>query len=232
MQLIGATAGLDALLALAAWIVVQSRRTQLEQEGGTTPQTVRHFSRYLMYTCIFLALTAISILLLTGTVQMLVVMISDLILWISLALFILLATVGRSTGTRNALLVLFVVFAALGSLYQLAGLVAIDLALGSIMTYILSQMAPLMMYAVWIPSALRFFVTAAATQSTLVRTRALMLGGGLLLITFSWAFRLLTAQPSFMTVSLASLLGFALLLGGVIYRKEQHMQPLTAAPTR
>jgi hypothetical protein len=145
-------------------------------------------------------------------------MISDIALWISLVFFILLAFAGRQSSKRNAALMAFLVFAFLGSLYQVMQYLQSTLTFGPVITYILANMAPLLMYAVWVPSALVFFNAAATARTSLVRTRSLMFAIGLLLITFSWAFRLLAAQPSFLTVSLVSVAGFGLLLGGVIYR--------------
>lgn len=216
MQFVALTAGVDAVIALAAWAILRSRMRQ----GLRPSPTAKYLAHYLLASTGFLALTAVAMGLLTGSVQATVIFVSDLILWASLVLFVLLVAVGRSRAGRNVALLLLLFFAALGTLYQLAGFGGIPVDLGPTIIYVLVNMAPLLMYAVWIPSAVLFFLAAAKTRDSVVRARSLMFAIGLLLITYSWASRLqiISSEPSLVIVVAASIIGFSLLLGGVVYR--------------
>lgn len=218
MTFIGYTAAIDAAIALITWSVLINRRELSQKKAGAMAETFRYFSSYLLATFTFLVLIAYSMIALRGPAQALMVMVADLVLWLSLAYFVMLVFVGRPAAARNVMLTLLITFGSLGTIYQAIGLGGTTLNLGPITTYILTNMGPLMMYAVWLPSALLFLTMAFETEHEVVRSRSLMFCIGLLLMTFSWAFRLLTLQPPLVVVTLSSILGFELLLGGVVYR--------------
>lgn len=220
MQFVGITAGIDAVLAILTLMLLLTRKSHLEQEGPTIKKTVGYFANYLAFTFAFLVLISVSMLSLAGTVQAVVVMFADFSLWISLIFFIMLVFVERPEGLKHQVVGIFLVLAGLGSVYQILGLLGIALNLGGVATYILQNMAPLLMYIVWIPSAVLFFVTAARTGNPIVKTRSLMLAVGLVLVTYSWASRLLQAEPSLLIVSTSSIIGFILLFGGVAYQQK------------
>jgi len=226
MQFVALTAGVDAVIAFVAWLVLRARL------GRSLPPSpsARYLAHYLITSATFLALTAVAMGMLTGPLQMTVVFISDIALWISLTLFVLLVGVGRSATGRTVALVLLLLCAFMGSAYQVFGFVGVTLTLGPVATYILQNMAPLLMYAVWLPSAVLFFLTAIQTSNSAVRARSLMFAIGLLLITYSWASRLriVSTEPSLTAVIIASIIGFILLLGGIIYRPQQ--ATISAAP--
>lgn len=226
MQFVAMTAGVDAVIAFVAWLVLRSRL------GRSLPPSpsARYLAHYLILSATFLALTAVAMGMLTGQIQAVVVFLSDLVLWASLIMFVLLAGVGRPAGGRTLALILLLIFAAFGTAYQLFGFAGVQLTLGPTALYILQNMAPLLMYAVWLPSAVLFLLTAVRTSNSVVRIRSLMFAVGLVLITYSWASRLrvVSTEPSLTTVIVASLIGFCLLLGGVIYRPQQSTTPLPA----
>lgn len=217
MEFVGITAGIDAIIALVTWALLVNRKTP-RAEKGAAALTSKYFANYLISTCAFLALISISMLTVQGNSQAIMVLISDLALWVSLWYFVMLVFVGRPMEARNLMLTVLFVLAGSGTLYQLAGLMGLSLDFSPLVTYVLQQMGPLLMYGVWVPSALLFLSVAFQTENDLVRARSAMFAVGLALITFSWAFRLLTVQPSLLVVTLASVVGFELLLGGVIYR--------------
>lgn len=228
-ELIGITAGFDAVLALISWYIVRSRRT-----AGLNPpsQLVSHFQSYLLWTTMFLVLTAIAMLQLTGPTQMAVVIISDVALWVSLLYFILLASIGRSRTGRNVAIAIFLILAGAASFNQIANFTGVGLTFGPSITFILTNMAPILMYFVWIPSALLFFLNAARTSDSLARIRFSIFGIGLLLITFSWAWRLPSVMagispstPSILTIMGVSLIGFIGILIGVLYQNKPLSTP-------
>jgi hypothetical protein len=217
MQFVALTAGVDTLLALVAWGILRSRL------GRTLPPSpeARYLAHYLLASAIFLGLTAVAMgMLPPGTTQALVVFVSDLVLWVSLVLFVMLVGVGRSHSGRNLALIVLLLFAFFGTAFQVFGLLGVQLTFGPTITYVLTNMAPILMYAVWLPSAVVFFLTAFRTQNPAVRMRSIMFAIGLLLITYSWASRLrvVSVEPSLTVVIIASIVGFVLLLGGVAYR--------------
>lgn len=229
MQFVALTAGVDTILALVAWGILRSRL------GRTLPPSpeARYLAHYLLASGVFLGLTGVAMGMLSGMLQAVVVFLSDLVLWASLVLFVLLVGVGRSHAGRNIALVLLLVFAFLGTAYQIFGFMGVQLTLGSTITYVLQNMAPVLMYAVWLPSAAVFISTAVKTRNNVVRMRSLMFAVGLLLITYSWASRLrvVSDDPSLTAVIVASIVGFLLMLGGVAYRASG-VRPLTVPTQR
>lgn len=217
MQLIGITAGFDAGLALISWLFVRSRRRTY---AGPPSKVVAYFQAYLVWTALFLVLTAIAMLWLTGTQQGWVVLLSDVALWIALMYFILLASINRSTKGRSLAVTVFWVLAIASGIYQVAQLTGNPLTFGSTLTYILTNMAPLLMYLVWVPSALLFLGSAAKTSDQRARMRFILLAIGLLLTTASWAWRLLGANPPITMILVISILGFLGILAGVLYQGQ------------
>ncbi|PIT97880.1 MAG: hypothetical protein COT71_03645 [Candidatus Andersenbacteria bacterium CG10_big_fil_rev_8_21_14_0_10_54_11] len=216
MEFVAFTAGIDAVIAGVAWMILRMRL----RRGLRPSPTARYLAHYLLASVGFLLLTAAAMGWLQGSAQAFALFLSDLLLWLALVLFVLLTAVGRSRSGRGAALVLLLFFAVLGTLYQVAGFAGVHPAFGSAITYVLTNMAPLLMYAVWVPSAVLFFMTAMKTRDAVVRSRSLMFSAGLLLITYSWASRLqlFSAEPSLGVVIVASIIGFTLILGGVVYR--------------
>ncbi|MDQ3245271.1 MAG: hypothetical protein M3P22_02935 [bacterium] len=220
MEFIGITAFIDAVIAIVAWGILHSRKSKMDPVS----QQVRTLGSYLIITFVFLTLISLTILKTTGNTQAVMFIISDLVLWVSLVLFIKLMFVGSNSVYKNTALWIFYILAAMRTLWQVAGLMAIDLSfLGGSMLKALSQLDAWLMYLVWIPSAIYFIWLALSTDNPVVRSRSLMFGIGLLLITFTWAFRLLgqgklDEDTSYLLVSGASVVGFLFLLGGVFYR--------------
>lgn len=219
MRFIGLTALVDAGIVFIAWLIVAIRHPRTSQDSSVS-LAVRYFSLYLFFTLVFLVLLAIALLSFGGSVQAWVIITADIALWASLALFLLFVFAHRASGAKKTVLAAFLALAALGTLYQLAGVLGVTVALGPVFTYTLSQMAALLMYAVWIPSAVSFFLLAGRTTDAAVRARSVLFAIGLLFVTFSWATRL-QFSPSLFFVGASSVMGFGLLLGGVMYRKAQ-----------
>ena len=229
MEFIGITALIDAVIAILAWVVLYMRKPA----DGMVSNKVHALSSYLLATFFFLVLIAFTILKTTGLNQQIMFLISDLVLWVSLIAFISLMYADMSGGNKKTLIWVFCVFALMRTLFQLAGIMGVDISfLGDKMLYVLSQLDAWLMYVVWVPSGLYLIGVALKTDSSVVRARALMFSIGILLITFTWAFRLLAAasvaeSTAFILVSGASLVGFILLLAGVLYRGHE-MTPQTS----
>lgn len=223
MEFIGITALIDAGISILAWIVLYMRKPA---DGVMSPKA-HGLSNYLLATFFFLALIAVTILKTTGLTQQVMFLISDLVLWVSLIAFISLMYTDVAGGNQKTLIAVFCVLALMRTLFQLAGIMGVDISfLGDKMLYILSQLDAWLMYVVWVPSGLYLIGVALRTDSSVVRARALMFAIGILLITFTWAFRLLAAasvaeSTAFILVSGASLVGFILLLTGVLYRGHE-----------
>lgn len=218
MQLVGYTAGFDALLAAVSWLIIHVRLKKSLYPVAS--DIVSAFKSYLVWTTLFLLLTATAMLWLTGTVQGVVVFVSDLFLWAALFYLVRLAGVGHSKKWVAFAMTLFVLAAGAGSLFQVAGLMGLELNFRPVVTYILANMAPLLMYAVWVPISILFLIEGVRTDNRLARQRLWLLAAGLLLTTFSWAWRLLVVTPSVPTIVVSSLLGFAFILGGVLQRRS------------
>lgn len=220
MQLIGISAAIDAIISLIAYGILASRKRELIQEEPVTTRSANLFLKYLLFTFVFLALIAVSILVFDGRARMISFFVADLFLWISLSYMIIFACREEKVGLRKALLSIFFIFAALRSLYQLSGIFGVEIFVGEKLIYTLSNLDAWLMYAVWVPSAVVFLFTALTAQNAAVRLRSLFLAVGLLLIAFTWAFRLLAKEPSLAVVSTVSVIGFAIFLAGILYRKR------------
>lgn len=221
MEFIGYTALIDAIIALVAFGVLYSRKAKMTEVSSKA----NALSSYLMATTLFLFLISATLLKTAGATQQWMFIISDLVLWVSLIMFIKMMYVGmENASSKNMVLWIFYILAAMRTLWQLAGVFAIDLSfLSTNMLFALSKLDAWLMYIVWIPSAIYFIWIALSSDSSVVRSRSLMFAIGLLLITFTWAFRFLLPSPveesvGYTLISIASIVGFMLLLGGVFYR--------------
>lgn len=221
MEFIGYTALIDAIIALVAFGILYNRKSKMSESNSKASA----LSSYLMATTLFLFLISATVLKTAGLTQQWMFIVSDLVLWVSLVMFIKMMYVGsENASSKNMVLWVFYILAAMRTLWQLAGVLAIDLSyLGTSMIAMLSKLDAWLMYIVWVPSAIYFIWIALSTDSNVVRSRSLMFAIGLLLITFTWAFRFLIPSPveesvGYMLVSVASVVGFMLLLGGVFYR--------------
>lgn len=220
MTLIGISAGIDAAISLMAYIILSARKQRILQSDPTINRSVQLFSSYLIWTTIFLAAIATAILGFTGPAQSVALFVADLILWVSLVYMILFVFHEKATKGRTVVLTIFAILALARSVYQLSGILGVTIFSGEQLIYALSNMDAWLMYAVWVPSAIAFLSTALTAESPTVRMRSLFLCIGLLLIAFTWAFRLLSKEPSLALVSVVSVVGFALFLSGLIYRKS------------
>ena len=226
MEFIGYTALIDAIIALVAFGVLYSRKAKMAEVSSKA----NALSSYLMATTLFLFLISATLLKTAGATQQWMFIISDLVLWVSLIMFIKMMYVGmENASSKNMVLWIFYILAAMRTLWQLAGVFAVDLSfLSTNMLFALSKLDAWLMYIVWIPSAIYFIWIALSSDSSVVRSRSLMFAIGLLLITFTWAFRFLLPSPveesvGYTLISIASIVGFMLLLGGVFYRGGKQM---------
>ncbi|MBP9803073.1 MAG: hypothetical protein KBD14_02080 [Candidatus Pacebacteria bacterium] len=222
MEFIGNTALIDAVIVVLSWVVLFSR--QPKTEGGTGK--VKYLSQYFVATFAFLVLIAFTILKTEGVTQQVMFLVSDLVLWVSLFIFILLMYADTKGTGKGLMMFVFGIFALCRSLFQLAGIVGMDLTgLGDTTLYVLQNLDAWLMYAVWVPSALVLIYVALTSESNVVRFRSLVFAIGLLLISFTWAFRLLSAatvsvQTAYLLVGGLSVLGFILLLAGILYKGQ------------
>ena len=220
MLFIGITAAIDAVIALIAWIVVMSRKGSLTESS----KKVNLFSTYLLTTFIFLVAISAAILFFTDVAQLIMIMVADLILWVSLIAFINFMYEGTNWGGKRVAIIALLVFAASRTLFQIAGIIGVSLeGFAPFILYVLSNLDAWLMYVVWLPAAFALIGVALSAESAVVRARSLMVAIGLILITFTWAFRILgqgilSGDPALLLVSGASVVGFALLLFGVVYR--------------
>ncbi len=226
MEFIGNTALIDAVIVVLSWVVLFSRKPKGEEVGAKN----NYLSQYFVATFAFLVLIAFTILRTEGVTQQVMFLISDLVLWVSLFIFILLMYADTKGTGKGMMMLAFGIFALARSLFQLAGIVGMDLSgLGETTLYVLSQLDAWLMYAVWVPSALVLIYVALTSESNIVRFRSLVFAIGLLLISFTWAFRLLSAstvsvQTAYLLVGGLSVVGFFLLLVGILYKGQNKMQ--------
>lgn len=231
MEFIGFTALADAVIVVLSWIVLYMRKAKLQP----APEKVKYLSYYFVSTFVFLFLIAFTILKTTGTTQSVMFLIADLVLWVSMIAFILMMYAGTAGKQKGLWIGVFLILALCRTLFQLAGLAGLDLnGLGSGVISILSQLDQWLMYAVWVPSALVLLVVGMQSDSALVRVRSIMFAIGILLITFTWAFRFLAASSvseatGYWLIGISSVVGFVLLLAGVFY-KGKNMNESNAMP--
>jgi hypothetical protein len=222
MAFIAYTALIDSVLVLISFFVLKGRRGQSTM--------ARDFSSYLVFTFGFLALLALSILQFQGPttgIGKILFVLADFSLWASLWYMISLGLANSSAGVRKRALGVFAVLAAVGSLYQIAGFLGSSIAIQPQIDWVLANMAPVLMYVVWVPVGFVFISTAISTQDSIVRARSIMFAAGLFLSTYSWAARLQLNVTSLLIISGVSVIGFICLVGGVIYRDTAPQQTPT-----
>ncbi len=231
MEFIGFTALADAVIVVLSWIILYMRKAKMQP----APEKVKYLSYYFVSTFVFLFLISFTILKTSGTTQSVMFLISDLVLWVSMIAFILMMYAGTEGKQKGFWIGVFLLLALCRTLFQLAGIAGLDLSgLGSGITSILSQLDQWLMYAVWVPSALVLLVVGMQSDSALVRMRSIMFSVGILLITFTWAFRFLAAgsvsqDTGYWLIGISSVVGFVLLLGGVFYKGKSMSEPQAMA---
>ena len=222
MEFIAYTAAIDAAISLVSLLILYTRR----QKSSAPSQKLDYFIKYIFWTFVFLTVLSCTILYVTGQAQMIMFIVADIILWISLTYMILLASEHTSKKQIGSLLTLFFVFAIARNLFQLNGLLGAPLEITGTLNYFFSNLDAWLMYAVWVPSALIFFGIALRSSDAATKMRAIMFAIGLLLITFTWAFRFeamrgIITSANYMIVAIGSIAGFALLLGGIQYGSKK-----------
>lgn len=230
MEFIGYTALIDAVVVVISWAVLYTR----SQKAQPVNEKVKHLSSYLAWTVLFLILIAYAIFKTTSPIGMMTtLLVADLVLWISMVIFILMMYAGTKGQYKGSVIGLFLIFAAMRTLWQVAQIQGIDTTgLGNNVNYILSTLDQWLMYAVWLPSALVLLVVGLNSDSALVRMRSVFFSIGLLLISFTWAFRFwgastVSADTGYIIVALGSVLGFILLLMGLLYKGQNNNEMAT-----
>lgn len=227
MEFIGFTALADAVIVVLSWIVLYMRKAKLQP----APEKVKYLSYYFVSTFVFLFIIAFTILKTTDTTQAVMFLIADLVLWVSMVAFILMMYAGTEGKQKGFWIGVFLILALCRTLFQLAGIAGLDVSgLGSGVINILSKLDQWLMYAVWVPSALVLLVVGMQSDSALVRMRSIMFSVGILLITFTWAFRFLAANSvsqdtGYWLIGISSVIGFVLLLAGVFYKGKTMSEP-------
>lgn len=227
MEFIGYTALIDAVVVIISWAVLHTRSKKIQPVN----EKVKHLSSYLAWTVLFLILIAYAIFKTTSPVGMMTtLLVADLVLWISMVIFILMMYAGTKGQYRGGVIGLFLVFAAMRTIWQVAQIQGIDTTgLGDNVNYVLSTLDQWLMYAVWLPSALVLLIVGLNSDSSLVRMRSMFFSIGILLIAFTWAFRFwgagsLSQDVGYSIVAIGSVLGFVLLLMGLLYKGSNNAE--------
>lgn len=230
MEFIGYTALIDAVVVVISWAVLYTRSQKVQPVN----EKMKHLSSYLAWTVLFLILIAYAIFKTTSPIGMMTtLLVADLVLWISMVIFILMMYAGTKGQYKGTVIGAFLIFAAMRSIWQVAQIQGIDTTgLGNNVNYILSTLDQWLMYAVWLPSALVLLVVGLNSDSSLVRMRSVFFAIGLLLISFTWAFRFWGAgavaqQTGYTIVAIGSVLGFILLLMGLLYKGQNNNEIAT-----
>lgn len=223
MEFIGYTALIDAVVVVLSWVVLFTRKSKISSPS----KKMNYLSSYLVWTLVFLLMIAYAIFKTNTPVEMMIALIiADLVLWISMVIFILMMYADTQGRQKGLWVGLFLIFAAMRTAWQVAQVQGIDTsALGVNMNYLLSTLDQWLMYAVWLPSAFVLLVVGLNSDSALVRLRSMFFAIGLLLISFTWAFRFLGAgavsqEAGYALVAIGSVLGFVLLLMGLLYKGQ------------
>lgn len=222
MEFIGYTALIDAIIVIVSWVVLFMRKGKMQP----TSEKAKYLSSYFLWTFIFLVIVAYAIFQTSTPEQMgIALLIADLVLWVSMVVFILMMYAGTQGKQKGMWIGIFLVFAAMRTLWQVAQLQGIDTSgLGTFMNeQVLGKLDQWLMYAVWVPSAVVLITVGLGSDNALVRMRSVMFAVGLLLISFTWAFRFLGAgsvsqETAYVLVGGASVAGFVLLLMGLFYK--------------
>ncbi|MFA7285663.1 MAG: hypothetical protein WC011_02345 [Candidatus Paceibacterota bacterium] len=233
MEFIGYTALIDAVVVVLSWVVLFTRKSKISSPS----KKMNYLSSYLVWTLIFLLLIAYTIFILPPSQMMIGLIVADLVLWISMVIFILMMYADTQGRQKGLWVGLFLIFAAMRTSWQVAQVQGIDTSLlGVNMNYLLSTLDQWLMYAVWLPSAFVLLVVGLNSDSALVRLRSMFFAIGLLLISFTWAFRFLGAgavsqQAGYALVAVGSVLGFVLLLMGLLYKGNNTTDTQNPTPT-
>lgn len=234
MEFIGYTAIIDAVVVVVSWFVLLGKQKKMQQVN----QKIKYLSSYLIWTFVFLLLIAYTIFFVDPSKMMMGLLVADLALWISMVVFIMMMYAGTAGKQRGLWIGLFLIFAAMRTTWQVAFIQGIDTKalLGDGFYNFLSNLDQWLMYAVWIPSALVLIIVGLNSDSALVRLRSIFFAIGLLLISFTWAFRFLlapdySAEVGYVVISLGSVIGFILLLMGFLYKgKTSNMEGQMSSP--
>ncbi len=225
MDFIGYTALIDAVVVIISWIVLFSKQKKMQPAS----EKVKYLNSYLIWTCVFLLIVAYTIFRLPASQMMIGLLVADLILWVSMVVFIMMMYAGTEGKQKGFWIGVFLIFAAMRTSWQVAQIQGIDTSsLGTWMNEVfLGKLDQWLMYAVWVPAALVLIIVGLKSDSVLVRLRSLFFAIGLLLISFTWAFRFLaatsvSAEAGYAIVSIGSVLGFLLLLMGLLYKGKNN----------
>lgn len=221
MEFIGYTALIDAVVVLVSWVVLFARSKKMQPVS----QKIKYLNWYLVLTVVFLLLVAYAIF--GQSDMMTVLLVADLVLWVSMVIFIMMMYVGTSGGQQGLWIGIFLIFAAMRTTWQVAQITGVDTSsLGDFMNNeFLGKLDQWLMYAVWVPAAIALIVVGLKSENALVRLRSLLFSIGLLLISFTWAFRFMGAgnvsvEIGYGIVGVGSVIGFILLLMGFLYKKN------------
>jgi hypothetical protein len=230
MEFIGYTALIDAVVVLVSWVVLYTR----QKKSQPVSEKSKYLSSYLVWTLIFLLLIAYTIFILPASQMMIGLLVADLVLWVSMVIFIIMMYAGTQGKQKGLLIGLFLIFAAMRTTWQVAVIQGTDTALllGDKVNYLLSTLDQWLMYAVWLPAALVLLIVGLNSDSALVRMRSLFFAIGLLLISFTWAFRFwgaagVSQDLGYAIVAIGSVVGFVLLLMGLLYKTQNDNQTVT-----
>lgn len=225
MDFIGYTALIDAVVVIISWIVLFNKQKKMQPAS----EKVKYLNSYLIWTCVFLLTVAYTIFRLPASQMMIGLLVADLILWVSMVVFIMMMYAGTEGKQKGFWIGVFLIFAAMRTSWQVAQIQGIDTSsLGTWMNEVfLGKLDQWLMYAVWVPAALVLIIVGLKSDSVLVRLRSLFFAIGLLLISFTWAFRFLaatsvSAEAGYAIVSIGSVLGFLLLLMGLLYKGKNN----------
>jgi len=221
MEFIGYTALIDAVVVIASWVLLYTRSKKMQPLN----EKMKYLSYYLVSTGLFLVLIAYTIFILPPSQMMSGLLVADLVLWLSMVVFILMMYAGTKGQYKGTVIGVFLIFAAMRTIWQVSVIQGVDTLalLGGKVNYILSTLDQWLMYAVWLPAALILLMVGLNSDSALVRMRSVFFAIGLLLISFTWAFRFwgansVSVDTGYVIVALGSVLGFILLLMGFLYK--------------
>lgn len=226
MEFIGYTALIDAAVVIISWFVLFNKQKKMQPVS----EKVKYLNSYLIWTFVFLLIIAYTIFRLPAEQMMVGLLVADLVLWVSMVIFIMMMYAGTEGKQKGLWIGLFLIFAAMRTSWQVAVIQGVDTsALGAGFNQFLSTLDQWLMYAVWVPSAIVLIVVGLRSESALVRLRSVFFAIGLLLISFTWAFRFLAAsavstEAGYAIVSIGSVLGFLLLLMGLLYKGKPEME--------
>ncbi len=232
MEFIGYTAIIDAVVVVVSWFVLLGKQKKMQQVN----QKIKYLSSYLIWTFVFLLLVAYTIFFVDPSQMMVGLLVADLVLWVSMVIFIMMMYAGTEGKQKGLWIGLFLIFAAMRTTWQVAQIQGIDTSgLGVWMNeQFLGKLDQWLMYAVWVPAAIVLIMVGLNSDNALVRLRSIFFAIGLLLISFTWAFRFLMAadysqEVGYIVISLGSVIGFILLLMGFLYKGKENSDDMSAS---